>query len=187
MVGVRVTREPRRLFHPFPTFTAKQLLIKASLTETHSTFLFPSKTEEFRKWHISLTKCPWGCFCTAAVHYTHTRRRLRLFQLCHSDLFKAISRFEAGDTFWWLNAFYPLIKDARYMPHDQYIKKKNPLRLDPPLIRQRAARTWCVTAAHCWVIEIDTTSMFSNHTAPRLLSLIIRSESESGFDQRLAL
>lgn len=76
------------------------------------------------------------------------------------------------------------------MPHDQYKKekrKKNRPRLDPPLIRQRAARTWCVAAAHCRVIEIDTTSMLSNHTAPRLLPLIIRSESESGFDQRLAL
>ena len=43
-----------------------------------------------------------------------------------------------------------------------------------------------VTAAYCRAIEIDM-SMFSNHRAPRLLSLIIQTESELVFDQPLAL
>lgn len=54
------------------------------------------------------------------------------------------------------------------------------------VIRRSAWYTLCVTAAYCRMIEIDTTSMFSNHRAPCLFSLIIQSESESVFDQSLA-
>lgn len=44
-----------------------------------------------------------------------------------------------------------------------------------------------VTPAYRRVTEIDTTSMFSNHRAPSLFILIIRSESEPVFDQTPAL
>lgn len=55
------------------------------------------------------------------------------------------------------------------------------------VIGQSAWYTLCVTAVYCRMIEIDATSMFSNHRAPCLFSLIIQSESESVFDQSLAL
>lgn len=40
---------------------------------------------------------------------------------------------------------------------------------------------------YCRMIEIDAMSMFSNHRAPCLYSLIIQSESDPVFDQSLAL
>lgn len=98
------------------------------------------------------------------------------------------ARFEADDTFWWLNAFYPLIKDARYTSNDQFKKKKKRCHGWIPRWSDRGHRApgaWLPCTAE-W-LKTDTTSMLSNRAAPRLLSLIIHSISQSGFDQWLAL
>lgn len=73
-----------------------------------------------------------------------------------------------------------------HLPHEKC--KDIPLdRLDPRW-SGRVHNTLCVWQPRIVEgLKIDTTSMFSNHRAPCLFPLIIQSESESVFDQSLAL